>query len=170
MVPKLWPRLSTFIANRPRAALFRGLGLVLLLLTIIFTILGVEESVSHVKTAPASDYAVIKSNFADPCLLSVEGMFYAFATRPNASLNVQVASAKNIADWTLHEGYDAMPTRPSWTLQEGDAAVWAPQVVQRVSLDLPGHTDVSAVGLSKALPVSRDALLLRSKPAWSLLC
>ncbi|KAK4939369.1 hypothetical protein LTR10_020356 [Elasticomyces elasticus] len=131
MISQLWLRLSLFLTDRPRAAFVRGTGIILFLLIIIVTVIAIPHPASHGGTVPASEYAVIASNFADPCLLSVDGVFYAFATRPNPSLHVQVASAKDISDWTLHEGYDAMPTLPGWALQEGDAAVWAPQVVQR---------------------------------------
>ncbi|KAI1614483.1 glycosyl hydrolase [Exophiala viscosa] len=131
MLSDLWLRLSIFVTDRSRAAFLRGAGIVVFVLLVLLTIIAIPHSASNVKTASPSEYAVIPSNFADPCLLSVDGMFYAFATRPNPSLHVQVASAKDISDWTLHEGYDAMPTLPKWALQEGDAAVWAPEVVQR---------------------------------------
>lgn len=137
MISELWLRLSICITDRSRAAFVRGTGIAVLLLIVLFTVIAIPSSSSNVEKVSASEYAIVKSNFADPCLLSVDGVFYAFATRPNPSLHVQVASAKDISDWTLHEGYDAMPTLPRWALQEGDAAVWAPEVVQRVSSDEP---------------------------------
>jgi hypothetical protein len=150
MVVMLWRHLSTLISNQARAALVRGSAVILLLLTILSTVIIVKYPASNIQTISPSEFAVIKSNFADPCLLSVDGMFYAFATRPDPALHVQVASAKDISDWTLHEGYDAMPTLPRWALQEGDAAVWAPQVVQRVSPDHPNSIVPAGVWLARS--------------------
>ncbi|KAJ9609947.1 hypothetical protein H2200_006277 [Cladophialophora chaetospira] len=130
MAPNLWRHISTF-ASWPRAAFVGGIGVILLLLTALSITAAIGYTESNNRAISPSEYAVIKSNFADPCLLSVDEMFYAFATRSDPSLHVQVASAKDISDWTLHEGYDAMPTLPRWAVQEGDAAVWAPEVVQR---------------------------------------
>jgi hypothetical protein len=130
---RAWRRLSTFVANEPRNAFIGFTVVCLLFLLILSTATAVKFSRPSRHTASPYEYAVINSNFADPCLLNVDGMFYAFATRANPSLHIQVASAKEISDWTLHEGYDAMPSLPKWALQNGDAAVWAPEVVQRVS-------------------------------------
>ena len=86
-------------------------------------------------------YAVIKENFADPCLgVDDDGTYYAFATgNATIGINVQVASAPstNLSDWTLHKGQDALPVLGSWALQPNKIAqVWAPEVVQRVRLSL----------------------------------
>lgn len=169
MASQLWSRFSTFIANQPRAALLRGTAIICLLLTILSTATVIKHSGPTTRTASTSEYAVIQSNFADPCLISVDGVFYAFATRPNPSLHVQVASAKDISDWTLHEGYDAMPMLPKWALQEGDAAVWAPEVVQRVSYG-HSHVVVSPTIACQERHKSPASIALAQTPAWSSLC
>lgn len=84
--------------------------------------------------AEAARYSVLRTNFPDPCLIEVNGSYHAFATRSiaNASLNIQAASAvEDIASWTLHDGYDALPNLPPWVKAGEGAAVWAPQVNQR---------------------------------------
>jgi Glycosyl hydrolases family 43 len=71
---------------------------------------------------------VIDANFPDPCLAqSRSGQWFAFATQ-SGDVNIQVASSRDFTTWTLHEGYDALPTLPPWTLPHPHAAVWAPDV------------------------------------------
>ena len=97
-----------------------------------------SASNSSTGSSDLARYAVIPENFPDPCLINDwEGKWYAFATRTNNLVHVQVASAPqdNISEWTLHEGYDALPTLGAWAAtQLTDSAVWAPYVVNTVSL------------------------------------
>ena len=72
----------------------------------------------------------IASNFPDPCLAqSRAGTWYAFSTQ-TGNINVQMASSPDFDIWTLHEGYDALPTLPAWTVAAPNARVWAPDVAQ----------------------------------------
>lgn len=136
-------RVRTFFASRLNRILVTILILLIVALVVVIPTVDVRdwqdtnESVTTSASADASDaslYAAIRSNFADPCLIKVDGTYYAFATRPidNVTLHVPVASATNLSRWALHEGYDAMPTLPGWAKQTGDTAVWAPHVVRRV--------------------------------------
>lgn len=76
---------------------------------------------------------VIKTNFADPCFVQVEGSYYAFATniyrdsREN-QVNVQLATSSDFTHWNLTE-QDALPDVGAWA--EG-THIWAPDVVQLV--------------------------------------
>lgn len=120
-------------------------GIIIIILVILIPVLQQlyfkpkREAEAPIKAAAeASTYAVVKANFPDPCLIEVNGAFYAFATRSlsNVSLNIQAASAtESISRWTLHEGYDALPKLPPWVKSSSDSGVWAPQVVQRVSMN-----------------------------------
>ena len=71
---------------------------------------------------------VIPSNFPDPCLAqSKAGEWFAFSTQ-SGNINIQVASSPDFASWTLHQGYDALPNLPAWTVAAPNAKVWAPDV------------------------------------------
>ena len=77
--------------------------------------------------SPASE-PVIKENFPDPCLAQAHtGEWYAFSTQ-SGKINTQLASSPDFAHWTLHQGYDALPTLPTWALSHPTADVWAPDV------------------------------------------
>lgn len=133
-----------FFQRRRNLVLLGVCGLIMLLLTILTPVLHFVLK-RKAKTAAAqleedaSRYAVVKANFPDPCMIEVEGGYYAFATRDlaNTKLNIQVATAvESISNWTLIEGYDALPQLPTWVKNhndstDGDSAVWAPQVTQR---------------------------------------
>ena len=73
---------------------------------------------------------MIAENFPDPAFIEESGAFYAFATT-NGKRNVPVASSPNFKDWKVTE-HDALPNLPAW----GTAPVWAPDVIQRVSVYL----------------------------------
>lgn len=72
-------------------------------------------------------------DFPDPGLIQVDGTWYAFGTNPRKndphSIHIPVATSTNFVNWTLHEGYDAMPTIGKW---ERESNHWAPDVIQRV--------------------------------------
>ena len=73
----------------------------------------------------------IRTNFPDPCILSQEGISYAFATNNRKAspelVHVQVAKSSDNETWTVLHGHDAMPLTASW---ETGGAVWAPDVKQ----------------------------------------
>ena len=67
-------------------------------------------------------------NFPDPCIAqSQPGEWFAFSTESNG-INIQMASSPDFETWTFHDGYDALPTLPSWARQHPLARVWAPDV------------------------------------------
>jgi hypothetical protein len=76
---------------------------------------------------------VMQDNFADPAIITVDGVIYTFAT---ASAGVNIPMATNQTDgWHMIKSdsgqtQDAMPTLPAWC----SGSIWAPDVVQRVSL------------------------------------
>jgi hypothetical protein len=74
-------------------------------------------------------------NFPDPGLIEHNGTWFAYGTNPkkrNAdTIHVPVATSTNFVNWTLHEGYDALPTLGGW---EKKVNHWAPDVIQRVSV------------------------------------
>jgi beta-xylosidase len=79
----------------------------------------------------------IDSDFADPCVVQDSDGYYAFATSGNG-VNVQVATSPDFATWNLLSGTDAMPGPfPAWVA--GTPAIWAPDVIQRVSLTTVIH-------------------------------
>lgn len=73
-------------------------------------------------------------NFPDPGLLNHNGTWYAFGTNPHKhdpqSIHIPVATSTDFVNWTLHEGYDAMPTIGDWEVAQNH---WAPDVIERVS-------------------------------------
>ena len=108
------------------------LGIVLGLVTIP----NFEHDSSTSDNSAAIQYAVIKQNFPDPCLIQPgsAGNYYAFATR-NTKVNVQVAStpSTDISEWTYHDGHDALPYPAKWTAtQLKDVQVWAPSVMEKI--------------------------------------
>ncbi|KAJ5649872.1 Glycoside hydrolase family 43 [Penicillium longicatenatum] len=71
-------------------------------------------------------------DFPDPGLIQHNGTWYAFATNPRKgdpdTIHVPVATSTNFIYWTLHEGYDAMPTVGQW---QKKVNTWAPDLIQR---------------------------------------
>jgi hypothetical protein len=74
-------------------------------------------------------------NFPDPGLIEHNGTWFAYGTNPKKktadTIHVPVATSTNFVNWTLHEGYDALPTLGGW---EKEVNHWAPDVIQRVSI------------------------------------
>lgn len=79
-------------------------------------------------------------NFPDPGLLNHNGTWYAYGTNPHKrdplSIRVPVATSTDFVNWTLHEGYDAMPTLGNWEVAQNH---WAPDVIERVSSSSCGN-------------------------------
>ena len=91
---------------------------------------------AYVQAAPFQKRAfsngpVIAENFPDPGFIEVENGFYAFATT-SGGRNVPTAYSTDFASWAVID-QDALPVLPSW----GTAPIWAPDVIQRVSLPSP---------------------------------
>jgi hypothetical protein len=100
---------------------------------------------SHASTTPAPGWktgSVIKTNFVDPCLTQVDGIWHAFgvANGDPAGINIQLASSTDFSNWTLYTGYDALPVLGSWANKTGH--VWSLDVNQRVSTILY-HNDAA---------------------------
>ncbi|KAK0467986.1 Arabinanase/levansucrase/invertase [Desarmillaria tabescens] len=68
---------------------------------------------------------VIQSNFPDPSVIQVDGMWYAFSTN-SGGLNIPVATSSDFNTWTV-TGKDALPTVGTWS---NGRDVWAPDVIQ----------------------------------------
>lgn len=80
----------------------------------------------------AESIRVIDADFPDPCIIQTDNGYYAFATTGNG-VNVQVASSQDFASWERLSGLDALPGPfPSWVAES--PAIWAPDVIQRVSV------------------------------------
>lgn len=77
-------------------------------------------------TGPTFKNPVISSDFADPSILHVGNLYYAYATNA-AGKNIQVARSSDLVHWDLLS--DAMPALPSWA-QLGGSYVWAPDEAQ----------------------------------------
>jgi beta-xylosidase len=69
---------------------------------------------------------VLKSDFADPGIIKVDGTFYAYATN-SAGKNIQTAHSTDLVHWEM--GADAMPALPKWAKLSG-GFVWAPEVIK----------------------------------------
>ncbi|HEV7950405.1 MAG TPA: glycoside hydrolase family 43 protein [Glaciihabitans sp.] len=67
---------------------------------------------------------VLNANFADPDVLKVDGVYYAYATNDN-NRNVQIASSTDLLEWEVLP--DALPELPSWIIP---GKTWAPEVTQ----------------------------------------
>jgi len=79
-------------------------------------------------TVPPGHYEnpVLMSDFADPSVLQVGNVFYAYATNAFGK-NVQVARSNDLVHWDVLP--DALPALPSWAAP-GGSYVWAPAVIQ----------------------------------------
>lgn len=78
---------------------------------------------------------VLDTDFPDPCVIHTDNGYYAFATTGNG-VNVQVATSPDFVLWEHLSGTDALPGPfPSWVASS--PAVWAPDVIQRVSSTPP---------------------------------
>jgi hypothetical protein len=91
-----------------------------------------EDSSYHVKEN-APQFAL--HNFPDPGLIQHNDIWYAYGTNPKKknsnSIHVPVATSTDFVNWTLHDGYDALPTIGTWEKQVNH---WAPDVIQRVRI------------------------------------
>ncbi|GAB7347812.1 hypothetical protein MBLNU459_g5350t2 [Dothideomycetes sp. NU459] len=78
---------------------------------------------------------VITSNFPDPCIIKVDGIWYAFATRTyHTTVHYQIATSPDFENWTISTNADgtpkdALPNLPAW-VNPTLWATWAPDVNQ----------------------------------------
>jgi beta-xylosidase len=68
---------------------------------------------------------VLNQNFPDPAVLSVDGVFYAFATN-TAGQNIQAARSTDLFEWSVLP--DAMPELGTW-VQVMRGQIWAPETI-----------------------------------------
>ena len=69
---------------------------------------------------------VIRSDFPDPGITNVDGVYYAYATN-SGNKNVQVARSNDLVKWEMLR--DGLPSLPRWaSVQFGN--VWAPEVMK----------------------------------------
>jgi beta-xylosidase len=69
---------------------------------------------------------VLRTDFPDPGVLEVDGVYYAYGTNASGK-NVQLARSTDLVEWELLT--DAMPALPSWAML-GGSFIWAPEVIQ----------------------------------------
>lgn len=86
-----------------------------------------ESNTTYPQAKPA-----LAVNFPDPALVSVDGMWLAFATAGNGR-NVQVAASASFSEhsWRLLEDVDVLPDPGPWAAN--DRNIWAPHVYGLVS-------------------------------------
>ena len=77
---------------------------------------------------------VVTTDFPDPSVLQVGGMFYLYGTRTRG-VNLQVQSSPNLIDWTAHP--DPLPVLGAWALPN---KTWAPEVTQVGDLSVMFYT------------------------------
>jgi hypothetical protein len=105
----------------------------MILLGILIALAGFWGMASAVSLAKRSVKPAIGDDFADPAILMVDGIWFAYATGANG-VNVQLAaSADEGKTWTRYRKVDGLPNLPGW-VDRGAPFVWAPQVVMIVSL------------------------------------
>ncbi|MCJ1476420.1 hypothetical protein MMC13_005086 [Lambiella insularis] len=92
---------------------------------------------------------VVETNFADPALIEVDGIYYAFGTNKYVSphpgqVNIQIAVSHDFSTWNLTDT-DALPEPGNWTTGNH---VWAPDVLQ---LDDGSFVMYYSAGYAKAV-------------------
>ncbi|KAJ5689489.1 Glycoside hydrolase family 43 [Penicillium macrosclerotiorum] len=137
--------------TRRRIAIVSGLGLLVAVLVALVIALPIVLTRDHYGPNMGDTYTLYPTthedpsyritenkpvfaihNFPDPGLIQLNGTWYAFGTNPRKNnpetIHIPVATSTNFVNWTLHEGYDAMPTIGNW---ERTINHWAPDVIQR---------------------------------------
>lgn len=88
-------------------------------------------------TPGANPYGpVFGAIMADPCVIKVDGTYYAFATNHHNNPNVPVGQSQSLqSEWAFDNETEALPSAGNWTLpQDQDGpGVWGPDVNQLVS-------------------------------------
>ena len=100
------------------------------------TVIRSPQPADHTTISSSNAFAsvqgpLVSTQFADPAIIAVNGISYAFATNNRGvgadRINVQVATSTDNETWTLLDHHDALPNIGAW---ETGAGVWAPDVVQ----------------------------------------
>ena len=120
----------------PKSFTFPPISAVASCLTLILSLQSPSLSPrSFIASASAAAVGpVISANFPDPGLAldAKNGIetWHAFSTQ-TGKINVQVASSPDFSNWTLRDGYDALPILPGWAREPPHAGIWAPDVNKR---------------------------------------
>jgi beta-xylosidase len=97
---------------------------------------------------------VIDRNYADPFVLAVDGLYYAYATG-DLTYNIQVSTSEDLVNWTPRR--EALPKLPFWQ-PSAKGLTWAPEVVQTSAGYVMHYTarDVQAGRQCLAVAVADD--------------
>lgn len=98
-----------------------------------------KRKIKHALSLPS-----ISTDFPDPAIIQVGDTWWAFATNSNGS-NIQLASSPSFGfdgKWQRHIGRDVLPKLPEW-VSKTRSDVWAPSVVQTVSVQQPSSQEKS---------------------------
>lgn len=139
--------------TRRRSAILGALGFLIVAVLVLVITLPIVLTRAHRHQDPGDDvytlyptkhedpsYHLLENkpiyaihDFPDPGLLYHNGTWYAYGTNPHKndplSIHIPVATSTDFVNWTLHEGYDAMPTLGDWEVAVNH---WAPDVIERV--------------------------------------
>lgn len=97
---------------------------------LLFTLFSEQAPLFERSISPAP---AIASNFPDPTIIEVNGVWFAFSTNANG-LHIPVAKSFDFINWSV-TGADALPVLGAWTVP-GGGGVWAPSVTQLVSVQI----------------------------------
>ncbi|KAJ9617300.1 hypothetical protein H2200_001021 [Cladophialophora chaetospira] len=125
-----WQREDDFSAGSPSRLRRRWFWFIMVFTSFIF-LAGLALSLAAPQQRRQANGPVIGSNFQDPSVVQLaDGSYVAYAgvNGNPAGSNVLIATSPDFASWTVHYGYDALPTLPSWAANPPH--VWAPDVTQ----------------------------------------
>ena len=92
--------------------------------------LGRRQSASLL--AERAEAGPVLSDFPDPSIILVGDTWWAFGTEGKGK-HIQVASSTDFNTWTPFDG-DALPDVGAWGVPGESPSIWAPDVLQLVSL------------------------------------
>ena len=97
---------------------------------VLAAVLLAGQAIAAVKTLQP----VLKTSFADPSLIQVNGTYYSFATSGNNVFGIQIAKSQDFKTWEYLKNKDALPHTGDWVNQRrGEGHGVAPDVQQMVS-------------------------------------
>jgi beta-xylosidase len=102
------------------------IALIALLMTLRLLIPGTAQAeVRNLPTDPVRTMATeaIGQDFADPTVLVVDGVYYAYATNSDG-MHIQLMTSTDLVNWS--SPIDTLPTLPGWART---GRTWAPEVV-----------------------------------------
>lgn len=111
-----------------RAHVLAGALVAAALLLAVTTLTGYDVTLHDGQHVPSWTFLqpAIASDFPDPGMLVVNGVYYAYATNAHGK-HIQVARSPDLSHWTMLP--DALPILPAWAAPNGDWE-WAPEVIQ----------------------------------------